>query len=116
MNEVVTSAMTTEQISLLKKLRAKVVLCLDNDNAGLLATANNGEELVKAGIETYVIRLSGEKDPDEYIVANGVEAFIDNLDSRINMITKALNDVNEGEFTNHQYGLEGRCIYKPHKD
>ena len=42
--------------------------------------------------------------------------FIDNLDSRINMITKALNDVNEGEFTNHQYGLEGRCIYKPHKD
>ena len=43
-------------------------------------------------------------------------SFIDNLDSRINMITKALNDVNEGEFTNHQYGLEGRCIYKPHKD
>ena len=33
------TAMTTEQISLLKKLRAKVVLCLDNDNAGLLATA-----------------------------------------------------------------------------
>ena len=43
-------------------------------------------------------------------------SFIDNLDSRINMITKALNDVNEGEFTNHQYGLEGRCIYKPHND
>ena len=43
-------------------------------------------------------------------------SFIDNLDSRINMITKALNDVNEGEFTNHQYGLEGRCIYKPHRE
>lgn len=43
-------------------------------------------------------------------------SFIDNLDSRINMITKAVNDVNEGEFTNHQYGLEGRCIYKPHKE
>lgn len=42
--------------------------------------------------------------------------FIDNLDSRINMITKAINEVNEGEFTSHQYGLEGRCIYKPHKD
>ena len=74
------TAMTTEQISLLKKLRAKVILCLDNDNAGLLATANNGEELVKSGIETYVIRLSGEKDPDEYIVANGKDAFLDNLE------------------------------------
>lgn len=74
------TAMTTEHISLLKKLRAKVILCLDNDNAGLLATANNGEELVKSGIETYVIRLSGEKDPDEYIVANGKDAFLDNLE------------------------------------
>ena len=43
-------------------------------------------------------------------------SFIDNLDSRINMITKALNEINEGEFTNHQYGLEGRCIYKPNRD
>jgi len=43
-------------------------------------------------------------------------SFIDNLDSRINMIVKAINDVNEGEFTPHQYGLEGRCIYKPHKE
>ena len=42
--------------------------------------------------------------------------FIDNLDSRINMITKAINEVEEGEFTNHQYGLDGRCIYKPHKE
>lgn len=85
------TAMTTEQISLLKKLRAKVVLCLDNDNAGLLATANNGEELVKAGIETYVIRLSGEKDPDEYIVANGVEAFIDNLEHPLTFFEFKMN-------------------------
>ena len=42
--------------------------------------------------------------------------FVDNLDSRINMITKATNEVQEGEFTNHQYGLEGRCMYKPHKE
>ena len=73
------TAMTKEQISLLKKLRCKVILCLDNDNAGLLATVNNGEELVKENVETYVIRLTGEKDPDEYIIANGKEAFIENV-------------------------------------
>ena len=73
------TAMTKEQISLLKKLRCKVILCLDNDNAGLLATVNNGEELVKENVETYVIRLTGEKDPDEYIIANGKDAFIENV-------------------------------------
>ena len=85
------TAMTTEQISLLKKLRSKVVLCLDNDNAGLLATANNGEELVKSGIETYVIRLSGEKDPDEYIIANGAQAFIDNLNHPLTFFEFKMN-------------------------
>ena len=85
------TAMTTEQISLLKKLRAKVILCLDNDNAGLLATANNGEELVKHGIETLVIRLSGEKDPDEYIIANGKDAFIDNLEHPLTFFEFKMN-------------------------
>lgn len=85
------TAMTTEQISLLKKLRAKVILCLDNDNAGLLATANNGEELVKNGVETFVIRLSGEKDPDEYIVANGKEAFLDNLEHPLTFFEFKMN-------------------------
>jgi len=73
------TAMTKDQISLLKKLRCKVILCLDNDNAGLIATVSNGDELVKENVETYVVRLTGEKDPDEYILANGAEAFIENI-------------------------------------
>ncbi len=75
------TAMTSDQVALLKKLRVKVILCLDNDNAGLMATVANGEELVKNDIETYVIRLSGEKDPDEYILANGSDAFVNNIDN-----------------------------------
>ena len=73
------TAMTKDQIELLKKLRVEVVLCLDNDNAGLIATLNNGEELEKNNVPLSIIRLSGEKDPDEYIVANGAKAFEDNL-------------------------------------
>ena len=74
------TAMTTEQIDLLKKLRVPVILCLDNDNAGEIATVNNGAELVKNDVETLIIRLSGEKDPDEYILANGKEAFANNIE------------------------------------
>lgn len=85
------TAMTQEQITLLKKLRVKVILCLDNDNAGLLATVNNGEELVKNDIETHVIRLSSEKDPDEYIIANGADAFLDNVNNPLTFFEFKLN-------------------------
>ena len=85
------TAMTSDQITLLKKLRVKVILCLDNDNAGLMATVANGEELVKNGVETYVIRLSGEKDPDEYIIANGGEAFLDNVNNPITFFEFKMN-------------------------
>lgn len=85
------TAMTNDQISLLKKLRVKVILCLDNDNAGLMATIANGEELVKNGIETYVIKLSGEKDPDEYIIANGSEAFLENVKNTLTFFEFKMN-------------------------
>lgn len=85
------TAMTSDQINLLKKLRVKVILCLDNDNAGLMATVANGEELVKNSVETYVIRLSGEKDPDEYIIANGSEAFLENVNNPLTFFEFKMN-------------------------
>lgn len=95
------TAMTNEQISLLKKLRVKVILCLDNDNAGLLATVNNGEELVKNDIETYVIRLSGKKDPDEYILANGSESFIQNVDNPLTFFEFKMNYLKQNKDLNN---------------
>ena len=41
-----------------------------------------------------------------------VLSLIDNLDARINMIDKALNDVPEGEFSPRLPALEGRSFYK----
>lgn len=73
------TALTKEQILLIKSLRAKVILCLDNDNAGEIATINNGKMLEENGLEVLVIRISGEKDPDEYVLKNGIEAFMENL-------------------------------------
>lgn len=39
--------------------------------------------------------------------------FIDNIDSRMNAIDKALNLIEEGEFTSRQFALEDRNFYKP---
>lgn len=75
------TSLTKEQIELLKKLKVKIILCLDNDNPGLEATYKVGEELVKNNLEVYVIRLNDAKDPDEYIKKFGAEAFQNNLKS-----------------------------------
>ena len=95
------TAMTQEQINLLKKLRVKVILCLDNDNAGLIATVNNGEELIKNDVETYVIRLSGQKDPDEYILANGSDAFLENVNKPLSFFEFKMNYLKQNKDLNN---------------
>ena len=95
------TAMTHEQIMLLKKLRVKVILCLDNDNAGLMATVANGEELLKNDIETFVIRLSGEKDPDEYILANGGDAFLENVNDPLTFFEFKMNYLKQNKDLNN---------------
>ena len=77
------TAITSNHISLLKKLNAKVVLMMDNDNAGEKSTILNGEELIKNNIEVSVVRLTGEKDPDSFILKNGADAFRDALKGEI---------------------------------
>lgn len=67
------------QIEALKKLNARVVLMLDSDNAGSIATNSVGDDLYDAGLDLYVVRLSGAKDPDEYIRKFGKDALVDNI-------------------------------------
>ena len=40
-------------------------------------------------------------------------SLIDNLDSKMVIVEKALDGVNPGEFSQKVYPLDGRCIYKP---
>ncbi len=99
------TALTKDQITLLKKLRVNVILCLDNDNAGELATMNNGELLEKDNVPISVIRLSGEKDPDEYIVANGIDAFKDNLKNPITFFDFKMNYYKNNKDLNNSVDL-----------
>jgi len=95
------TAMTKEQVEILKKLRVPIVLMLDADNAGELATLNIGSELVKNNIDTKVVRLSGAKDPDEYIVKYGVEAFKDTIKHSLNYFDYKMNYLKENKNLNN---------------
>jgi 3'-5' exoribonuclease len=39
--------------------------------------------------------------------------YIDNIDARMNMFSKALGSIEEGSFTARIFALENRMFYKP---
>ena len=77
------TALTSEQLQIIKKLKCKVILMLDNDKAGEKATYDVSFLLEKENIETAVVRLENEKDPDSYIMKNGIDAMLNNIKNAI---------------------------------
>ena len=69
------TALTTDHINAIKKMRTKVILMMDNDNAGKLGMYQNGNILKRSGIDPEIILLNNAKDPDEYITSFGSEKF-----------------------------------------
>ena len=74
------TALTSYHADLLKKTNVKIILCMDNDAAGEMATLKNGEILESVGCDLSVLRITDAKDPDEYILKHSKEEFIDALD------------------------------------
>ena len=92
------TALTDDQISLIKKLSQNVYMCLDGDNPGQDAILHNGELLEKAGLNVKVICLKDDEDPDSYILKYGEKNFKDLIDNAINYsdfkIERLKNNVN----------------------
>ncbi len=78
------TAMTDDQISLLKKLSLNVYMCLDGDNPGQEAILHNGELLEKAGLNVKVICLKDDEDPDSYILKYGEKKFKELIKNAVN--------------------------------
>ena len=80
------TSLTKDQVSIIKNLRSKIILMLDNDEAGANATFTNGNILEEAGLSPLVVRLTGEKDPDEYILKNGISKIIENINHPLSFL------------------------------
>ncbi len=78
------TALTKEQINLLRRLSPNIILCLDGDDPGQKATLNIGNHLQESGIEVRVVTLPNPDDPDTYILNNGKERFIGLVEAAIN--------------------------------
>ena len=85
------TAFTREHLDKVIKYKCKVVLNLDQDDAGKTATLSIGEELIKNNIDVSVIVFDDYKDSDEYIVHKGKDAFDIAYNNRIPFIDFKLN-------------------------
>ncbi|HLQ62913.1 MAG TPA: toprim domain-containing protein, partial [Candidatus Acidoferrales bacterium] len=68
------TALTEDQVRLLKRFTEEVVIALDGDAAGKSATQKVVEVSSALGLRTRVVDLAGAKDPDEFLRAAGERA------------------------------------------
>ena len=89
------TALTKEQINLIKRLSNNIILCLDGDDPGQHATLNIGNMLFDLGIEVKVVKLPNPDDPDSFILKNGKDRFIGLIDSAINFSDYKMQSLRE---------------------
>lgn len=73
------TALTEEQCKLMLRYSNEIVLVYDNDNAGNKATIRAIEMFRPLKAEIRVAQLTGAKDPDEYIIKYGLNAFLERI-------------------------------------
>lgn len=78
------TAFTSEQANLLRRYTDYVLLAYDSDGAGVKAALRGISILREAGLTGRVINMQPYKDPDEFIKAEGKEAFQQRIDQAEN--------------------------------
>lgn len=102
------TALTDEQLKLIKRLSKNVIICLDGDAPGRHAALKVGEMLLNSGIEAKVVLLPDDDDPDSYIIKHGKESFLNLIsnaitysDYKINSLKEDVNFKSEKDLSNY---------------
>lgn len=97
------TALTKNHVKILKKITNNVILCFDGDSAGKDATVRAIPLLEEENVNIKIIRLE-EKDPDDFIVKRGKDAFLEHIKNPLSVMdfkmqilkeNKNLNDTKE---------------------
>ena len=102
------TALTKEQITLIKRASNNIIICLDGDGAGKKACFGVGEALEKEGLNVKVISLKENLDPDEFVIKYGKEAFLSLYNSPIMYSEFKINYLKEGQDLS---SIEGKTNY-----
>ena len=85
------TALSKQQIVLLKQLSLNIVLCYDGDEAGQNANYKNGQALISEGVNVMVINNETNKDPDDIIRDDGIATLKEILASQMVWIEFVMN-------------------------
>ncbi len=80
------TALTPYHTRLIKNLCDNVIVSLDGDFAGQKATIRTIDTLVSGGVNVRAIKIPNNMDPDEFIKAEGKEAYQNLLDNAVNYL------------------------------
>ena len=73
------TALTIEQIRLLRRYTKNIIMLLDTDQAGQNAMVRSLDLLIEEGLDVQVASLSAGEDPDSFIRKHGPDAFIQRI-------------------------------------
>lgn len=82
---VLGTALGENHIPLIKRLQARVILCFDNDNAGLNAALRSAHLLSLAKIDGKVVLIEGGKDPAELVATHQEKLLFSILEKGIEL-------------------------------
>ncbi len=98
------TALTREQVRLLKSLVSRVVLVFDGDAAGAKAMQRAFPLFAQEGLPVRVIALPEGQDPDNYVQAHGPELFASPWDAAQSWLAFLLDSL----VAAHGQAIEGR--------
>ncbi len=87
------TSLTPEQARLISRYTNEVIIAYDNDGAGIKASQRAIEILERLDLKVRVLRMTGAKDPDEYIRTRGADAFRNLLDGSEDQVDYRLGTV-----------------------
>ncbi len=92
------TALTPEQIRLMRRYTRNVIMLFDTDAAGQSAMVRSLDALIEEGMNVRVATLAENEDPDSFVRKHGAEAFQERLkqaktifDYKLGTLTKKFN-------------------------
>lgn len=91
------TAITPSQARLIGRMgKSEVILSYDSDGPGQKAASRGINLLTEAGVKARVLKMTGAKDPDEFIRKYGAEAFSHLIESSGGAIDYELGKLSDG--------------------
>ena len=78
---VMGTSLTGEHVKLISRYCRRVVLVLDADKAGINSAVKSANLFIENGFDVIIVQLPEERDPCEFLISNGKEAFLHQLEN-----------------------------------